>query len=225
MRSVARGLCRWLGGRRCISMVLLVAYATTAAGVPVSVGTRPRNSGELFPCMASSCGCKTADECWRSCCCHTLAERLAWASKRGVRPPAFVLAKARADGLDLARLTGSSNTCKSSTTCCMDNVDETSCRRTTTSVESLTTQADACCESRHEEITSADEDDRIVAWRSLACRGQSMNWLAAAPTLILVRPDVSQGFPLIARLGPTESDIAGSIADDPAVPPPERAQL
>ena len=63
--------------RRWTSAALLVAYAATAAGVPFPAGMRKHHSAELYPCSMSACGCTSADRCWRSCCCHTLAERLA----------------------------------------------------------------------------------------------------------------------------------------------------
>src|SRR5687768_6896601 len=104
MPSFARSLYGRLAPRRCASALLLVTYALTAAGVPLPLSSRPAKSGELFPCAASQCGCDSAERCWRSCCCHTLAERLAWARRHGVRPPEFVIAKARNAGLEIAWL-------------------------------------------------------------------------------------------------------------------------
>jgi hypothetical protein len=65
--------------------------------------------------------------------------------------------------------------------------------------------------------------NRIVAWRALACNGQSMNWLAAVPTLIVARPEMSHEQPLVAWLGPAISETANYLSEDPGVPPPERA--
>jgi hypothetical protein len=57
-----------------------------------SIGQKDRSTP--FPCMLSRCACKTASDYWRSCCCHSLAERLAWARKRNIEPPPEVLSKA-----------------------------------------------------------------------------------------------------------------------------------
>lgn len=35
-----------------------------------------------------------AEACWRKCCCHTNAEKLAWAKQHGVTPPDYVVAAA-----------------------------------------------------------------------------------------------------------------------------------
>lgn len=47
-------------------------------------------NGERFICESDACGCASAHECWTSCCCHSLTERLAWAIREGVAPPADV---------------------------------------------------------------------------------------------------------------------------------------
>jgi hypothetical protein len=82
----------------------------------------------------------------------------------------------------------------------------------------------SCCSDRGTQISSSEQpNDRIVAWRALACRGQSMHWLAAVPNLVIARPDVSHEISPIGWLGPAISDVADGDADDPAVPPPELA--
>jgi hypothetical protein len=194
-------------GRRCVSTVLLLAYTVTAAGVPISLGTGSRKTSEPYPCLGGSCGCNTADACWRSCCCHSLGERLAWARARGIQPPAFALAKARAMGLDLAWVASSGTAHKGAQSCCTAHDRGTR----------------ACNSDQEAKTTTTNGDGRIVAWRALACRGQSLQWLAAVPTLILLRPELSQEFPLIVWLGPAPSEVAGGQAEDPAVPPPECA--
>jgi hypothetical protein len=43
------------------------------------------------------------------------------------------------------------------------------------------------------------------------------------PTRTAVRHELADRLPLIAWLGPPISSCAGGIADEPVVPPPERA--
>lgn len=200
--------------RRCICAVLALAYTVTASGVPIFVGKqRHEKVGEPFPCMAGSCGCKTADQCWRSCCCHSLAERLAWARRNGVQPPAFALAQARAVGLDVSTLASHCARCDDATSCCRDDLQ----------VSAPAKPEDSCCTDLRSAAASSTSSDQIVAWRALACRGQSMNWLAAVPQLVFSQPRMSQQMPLISWLGPSSSDVAIGQSRDPAVPPPERA--
>jgi hypothetical protein len=91
-------------GRRCASGSLLAMYVLAAAGVPLPAGNMSLKSGEMFPCMNCPCGCNSAEQCWRSCCCHTLAERMDWAREHGVRPPDYAIDEARRQRIDLCWL-------------------------------------------------------------------------------------------------------------------------
>jgi hypothetical protein len=215
--------------RRGTSAMLLAAYLLTAAGVPLPAGSKPTSTTELFACATSNCGCKTAEQCWQSCCCHTLAERIAWARKHGVRPPEFAIAEARSAGFDLSWLENPSNAvlaCKADN-CCTTEKDPAprSCCETGTKTTPAKI-AHACCshDSKSQTVQGADTStSTILVWQAFKCKGQSMNWLAAVRQLIVVRPFDCQTLPVVAWLGPAPSDHAVVASDDPAVPPPERA--
>src|SRR5262249_8887111 len=110
MAPSCRRICRSLVavrrrfGRRVLSSILLVMYAVTASGLPLPAGFASHKSGETFPCMDCPCGCTSAEQWWRSCCCHTLAERMDWAHEHGVRPPEYAVDEARRQGIDLCWL-------------------------------------------------------------------------------------------------------------------------
>src|SRR6185503_5404577 len=90
-----------LFGRRSVGAALLTAYVLTASGVPLPTPSMP-HTDEHYPCAGGACGCTSAEHCWRSCCCHTLAERFAWAREHNVRPPEYAIAAAKVAGVDLA---------------------------------------------------------------------------------------------------------------------------
>jgi hypothetical protein len=54
-----------------------------------------KDRSKPFPCQDRACGCMNAASCWKSCCCHTNAQKVAWAKQHGVTPPAFVVAAAK----------------------------------------------------------------------------------------------------------------------------------
>src|SRR3954447_10580110 len=95
---------------RSARVALLAVYIVTAAGVPLPAGHAAHKSGELYPCSDCECGCASAEQCWRSCCCHSMAERMAWARVHGVRPPEFAIAEARRARIDLVWLDESART-------------------------------------------------------------------------------------------------------------------
>ncbi len=73
--------------RGVLSFVLIVGYLGTILGYPQF---RPvannRLAEEPYPCQFSKCGCQTREKCRTNCCCHTKAEKIAWAQVRGIDP-------------------------------------------------------------------------------------------------------------------------------------------
>ena len=56
-----------------------------------------------FPCQDRPCGCMSAEECFRGCCCFTARQRVAWAKEHDVAAPPELIAAAEhehADGDD-----------------------------------------------------------------------------------------------------------------------------
>ncbi|HEY4234061.1 MAG TPA: hypothetical protein VGM76_11580 [Lacipirellulaceae bacterium] len=183
-------------------------YVVTAAGVPLPAGNLSKKTGELFPCMDCPCGCNSAEQCWRSCCCHTLAERMDWAHDHGVRPPAYAIDEARREKIDL---------------CWLDDPADSTAAKTCSAAHPGQGKPCCCCRHHDDASTSGDRTAaRVVVWRALACGGQSMNWLSAVPTLIAVRLDIADQLPLVSWLMPHVASFADGIADEPVVPPPER---
>ena len=87
----------WPPLRRLTAWAMLVLYGLVASGLPLPLPSRPadakatekladKDRSQPFPCMDKPCGCGTAEQCFTNCCCHTPAERLAWAKARGLEP-------------------------------------------------------------------------------------------------------------------------------------------
>ena len=79
--------------RRLLSAITLAVFMMASMGVMPNPATLSRwlgGTAERHPCEGHSCGCGSAHDCWTNCCCHTPEQRLAWAIREGVQPPAFV---------------------------------------------------------------------------------------------------------------------------------------
>jgi hypothetical protein len=229
MRSFSRNFLRRGIGRRCVCAFLLSAYVVTACGIPLPLPGSTRKQAEAFPCVANACGCDSAERCWRSCCCHTLAERIAWARKRGVTPPAFAVAQARAAGINLAWLDGSANAAKTKANCCVaqTSADKACCARELTASVPKTDER-SCCSERQDvtapdDVTPPNDGNILIGLRALACRGQALHWLAAVPTLIMPPHEVLNDLTLVERRAPEVSEVADSVSESPDVPPPKVA--
>jgi hypothetical protein len=88
MRSMRRRNSWRLPTRRLVAGAALLAYLAVGVGVPLPVPPI-KNHTQPFPCQDHPCGCQTAEQCWRHCCCFTPEERLAWARAHGVEPPPY----------------------------------------------------------------------------------------------------------------------------------------
>ena len=82
--------------RPLLTWLAILGYGVLALGLPLPAGMGPKgvpagldmagviaakDRSVVFPCMNSPCGCASADQCFRACCCTTLAERLAFARR------------------------------------------------------------------------------------------------------------------------------------------------
>jgi hypothetical protein len=70
---------------------LLVVFAACFLPIPSLPDLSRESDGEQYPCQGSLCGCRTAYQCWTSCCCTTPDERLAWAVENKVAPPVYAV--------------------------------------------------------------------------------------------------------------------------------------
>lgn len=75
--------------RRFLVGLCVVAHFFATIGLPVGVSSSmPSSVDETpFPCRNHGCGCRSAEQCWRSCCCMSQSQKLAWARRQGVKPP------------------------------------------------------------------------------------------------------------------------------------------
>jgi hypothetical protein len=88
-----------------------------------------------------------------------MAERLAWARKRGIEPPAFALVQARAAGLDLTLIATERDS----------RDDESKCCRSDSLATAAGGKGNSCCSDHGVQAASDDErEDHIVAQVSLS---------------------------------------------------------
>jgi hypothetical protein len=69
---------------------LWLLVAIVAAMFPVAFSSTPhgadKDRSEPFPCQNRPCGCRSAEQCRKHCCCFTAKEKLAWARHYGIMP-------------------------------------------------------------------------------------------------------------------------------------------
>lgn len=217
-----------------------VMYLVIATGVPLPMAaTVEKDLSQPFPCMNSPCGCQNAEQCWRSCCCHTPAERLAWAKAHGIAPPACLIAAAK--GAAESESQASSCCAKKAECCAQGSRVEGQELRAGSTCEII---ADCCASAnlrssqgvRSDDHVTADsrdaghereghsqthpaENQTVILIHALGCQGHGTDWLAG---FVALAPKVMnweyqpQPTATVAVFTSTPS----SPAFPPSVPPP-----
>ncbi len=203
--------------RKLFTGLAVAAYLATLCGVPLpQVAIK---SATPFPCQHHRCGCVSADQCWRSCCCFTPSERLAWAKEHHVTPPAELLLAMQADHEhDGHEHNGHDDACCSAGEH-QHNADHehaSCCQK----------PQRACCASSTK-TPAATSSDVHVTWvlglQALKCQGLSTLWVfsgAALPGAPTIEWDFQ--WQLQGVVAPLQCD-ASSIPATPPIPPPQIA--
>ncbi len=221
-----------------VAALLIVNQLVIASGLPLpavaaAVGEATKKDlSKPFPCMNRPCGCKNADECWHSCCCFTMRERLAWAEANGIEPPAFLreavareaLADASGPPDDHAKLR------EEKPCCCCGN-----CKAR--SAMAATIRARATCDKTSAPTTAASttaapttaapirrapngRTHSVVLLMALGCQGQDLVTLLSQALPFARRPNMPyEALPIGTVSLRRESFL--SFYEQPAVPPPE----
>jgi hypothetical protein len=183
--------------RSALALLLAVNHLLVATGLPVPLPARDteRSSREMFPCMNCSCGCRTAEQCWRHCCCYTMTEKVAWAKAHGVTPPAFVVEAA-------AREAASAADADDHKPCCPD------CHKKAAAAPEPPPRDDG-------------QTDRIILLKVLECQGHGPFGLLAASPALIPPPVafVATGPRILGYAAHWAPALVSAFADVP-VPPP-----
>lgn len=97
---------------------LFVVLGICASLFPLPVARVPCNvpgkdDSAPFPCQNRPCGCMTAAQCWKKCCCFSNAQKIAWAKANHVQVPDFVIAAAEREEADHTKSETNREICQS----------------------------------------------------------------------------------------------------------------
>ncbi len=139
-----------------------MTVAIGSVGVPLPAHSEKKPGAAPFPCQDCPCGCKDAETCWRDCCCFTNQQKLAWAQRNRVTPPAFVVAAAKREG------------------CCARKQGHACCEAKTASVGLAATKR-PCCAKREAACAASGSQCLSAAGSCSQCDGHSPAEDTAAP--------------------------------------------
>lgn len=210
---------------------MVIALGLPLPGVLPPINTMSKSASRMagkdrtvsFPCMNKPCGCITATQCFRECCCHTPAEMLAWARSQDVSREVLVVLQQRAAKADKPLQSCcddvSTSRLKDLTEVCFEYeylsaADDSNCGAPLP----VTVTESECQPNRH---GVAPVSEHMVVLRALlACGGMTSQWLVAGvcllPADVVV---VAYGQPLVQPI------LCGDLfcscqRAEPATPPP-----
>ncbi len=194
---------RRAASRRVVAAATLLAFLVSAVGVPVphAVG-EAKDRSTPFPCMDRPCGCQSARQCWTSCCCTTLAERISWAQARGMAIPDYVAIPAQAAEAEAKRAGG----------CCGGKAKPAA--------------GPSCCQSAAEPVCCGKapkppKTKPIAGWMARQCRGMDTAWASLGAALPPPAPVQVVAAPLPLALFAEPCQLLPGLVPPPDGPPPK----
>lgn len=86
----------WLA-RRLLSLFVVVGVCAMLMPLPfgpLRSDSQEKDQSQPFPCQNRPCGCRSAEQCWKKCCCFNNSQKIAWAKAHKVAVPDYVLTAA-----------------------------------------------------------------------------------------------------------------------------------
>ncbi len=198
--------------RQATAILCLMLMILMLTGLPVPKA-KPKDRSSPYPCMDSRCGCMTAEQCWKNCCCHTLEEKLAWAREHGVIPPDYILEQAAPLDHSSSEKECNDSCCKEKPAQCCNSYEK----------ESKPAQQHDCCAT--ESLDSSGNDDSSLTWvatlRAMKCHGQD-GWMLLSQCLVVdtVRSPFFSTQLLLSDSLRLVNDNACTVNSVPDAPPP-----
>lgn len=196
---------------------LLGCYAVALFGVPMParfVATEASN--QPYPCQDGTCGCNSAEQCWRSCCCYTDQQKFVWAKQNGVTPPADFLARFTPRELV--------ETAAPRRSCCASKSPELGDRSPVAAgacdLAEPAKKTQGSCETAHDQNRTEAPSRFVITIEALKCRGAATDWIGLKQFLPAFRPEAPQYRPLIAQADLPRWDGLPEISFPPPSPPP-----
>lgn len=198
--------------RRILVGLCVIAHLAVTTGFPVPRRGETKVESAPFPCQHHQCGCRSADHCWKSCCCMSMREKLAWASANGVKPPDYVIAAAAEEIAAVGSKCCNRRSDPGISICCSKH------------------EAQACCShdrslnrgNRHDNCKGQnDRDEWVIGIHALKCRGQGQAWVttgAVAPPPALIEMPVDPAPPVYSVVAFLV--VHQPVGQPPDVPPP-----
>lgn len=169
--------------RRLLTALMLLGYLAATIGYPEYRAAVSKESSEPFPCQHSACGCRTAEQCRKNCCCHTKQEKIAWALARGIDPNRVAILTPEESQRYVARKPA----------VCCQKAKKACCSK---KAKAPQTTERSCCQKQ----TPPAGVSFVVGIHAQKCRGTGVDWIQSgfvalppAPVILALAPPAAPG--------------------------------
>lgn len=204
-----------------------------AVPLPMSVPTKSsseKDESEPFPCQNRPCGCRTAEQCWKKCCCFTNSQKVAWAKANNVKVPDFVL---KAAGIEAASVSAPrSETCslvtaesnselKSATSCCSKSADAAAAVKD----REQATSSGYCskCVPKKTVAHSTPRKKIVTGFNAAECQGIAFLVALLSTSIVSANVTIESAVPKHGELITAHSERLPWMSPRPPLPPPKIA--
>jgi len=195
--------------RRLLGLVLLLSVFASFIPLPIAPVqiSVEKDRSEPFPCQDRPCGCRSAQQCWKKCCCFTNEQKLAWTRRNHIPAPRIVLEQIAREKRDTSlvhttKCTAAGSVCRLSC-----------CERPSSDDE---TQADASAPAG----TSQNSSRYVLGLFVQQCHGGGLSWNSLPWSLLPPLVELP-AWPLMVVAAPSfVRTLPAEVYDSPPVPPP-----
>lgn len=196
--------------------------------VPVpQVTSVEKDRSTPYPCMNRPCGCASADQCWKQCCCFTNQQKVAWAKANNVELPEFVVAAANREAKENCHTAINCPNCLESEPSVKAAAKATNCSTEQSSKVAMRAakatkprSPSANADSKTSPEVSSEAASHFCGIAVLECRGLSSLWQILSLTMLSNSVELEECSAAIVQSTNVADDLLPKCERLPPEPPP-----
>ncbi len=178
---------------------------------PLPVPHQAKDASSPFPCLDRTCGCHSAEQCWKRCCCFTNRQKVAWAKARNVQLPEFVYVAAHDE----------EPASTPSKACCHKTAGVKRTQKSCTSPAMEPTGKVSPTKHTFADVKPSEAASTpLIGVHAQQCQGQTSLWSLLPWSMVPTRVEVVFQRDHLGLVGSMLVFFLPSHAVDPPVPPP-----
>lgn len=172
--STTKRMTRWLSAGLLMSLCVVLAIPLPSTWIRPQQPVPGKDASVPFPCLYRTCGCRSAEDCRKQCCCNPISKKVSGAKRHRVTVPDTVAAAAETDSQSATTDAATEPKTSSSLT--------TATSQSARQCASNSASARDCCDAgntpAHQQTSPAQTIQPHRKWtsilKSLECRGVNL---------------------------------------------------